>query len=117
MQKLQDVISGSGADHAVDLFAVSEEYECGYPLYTKLHGELGILVGVDLHNLDPARVAAGDVIQYGPHHTTGTAPGRPEVQRSRDGFLEHLSRKLVALYINSTGGYLEFAPAFATEWK
>ena len=111
------MLSGGGADHAVDLLTVPEEYEGGDPLYTEPHGEVGVLIGVDLHHLDPARVAPGNIIQYGPYHPAGAAPGRPEVQGSGNGFREYFPGELTALYADRALRNLELAPAFTAEGK
>ncbi len=117
MQKLQDVLSGGGTDHAVDLLTVPEEYEGGDSLYTELHGEVGVLIGVDFHHLDPTRVAPGNIIQYGPHHPAGAAPRRPEVQGSGNCFREYFPGELTALYADRALRNLELVPTFTTEGK
>src|SRR5690606_19851314 len=45
------------------------------------------LAGVDaeLHDLDPARVVAGEALDHWGDHAAGRAPGRPEVDEHGDG--------------------------------
>ena len=117
MQELQDVLSGGGTDHAVDLLAVPEEYEGGDSLYTELHGEVGVLIRVDFHHLDPTRVAHGNIIQYGPHHPAGAAPRRPEVQCSGNCFREYFPGELTAFYADRALRNFEHVPTFTTEGK
>ena len=110
MQELQDVLSGGGTDHAVDLLAVPEEYEGGDSLYTELHGEVGVLIRVDFHHLDPTRVAHGNIIQYGPHHPAGAAPRRPEVQCSGNCFREYFREDSLPSMLIVPSGILSMFP-------
>src|SRR6185503_5825896 len=75
--------------HGADLLrfdrAVFEEDEGGNPANAEFGRRLGVLVDVELRNLDLVAVFGRDFIQDGGDHLAGTAPLCPEIEK--DGFV------------------------------
>ena len=97
---------GAGSNEAFLLDTILKEDEGWDAHDIVLHGDLRILVDVELGNLDRV-VLCGDLIKDGSHHPTGAAPFGPEVDQNRliavhdsgergiccrDGLLRHYGR-------------------------
>src|SRR4030088_2661779 len=68
----------------VDLLAVPDQDEQRDALNVETGGDVGCLVGVELDDLDSARVVATDPLDDGRDHAAGSTPRRPEVDEHRN---------------------------------
>ena len=67
------------AEEAVDDLAVAQRVDGRDGLHLEGRGGLGVLVDVDLDELDRARGLVDDGLEDGAESPAGSTPGRPEV--------------------------------------
>ena len=73
-----------GADLGGGQLAVLEQHQRRDPAHRVLARDLGIVVDVDLHDLDLAGMGRGDLVHDRPDHLAGPAPLGPEVDHDGD---------------------------------
>src|SRR6266545_4798197 len=86
-----DVALGHGADEAFLFYAADEEGEGGDAHDAVAHGDLGVLVDVELGDGDLALVLLGDLLEHRGDHLARSAPLGPEVDQHGGARLEHLA--------------------------
>ena len=86
---------GEGADEAIDDLAVLQGVDRGNRLDLEGGRDLGVLVNVDLDEIDPPVGGADHLLDDRPQRAARSAPRRPQVHDDRnlrrpveDGFLE-----------------------------
>jgi hypothetical protein len=68
-----------GSDELVDDPPFAEQLDRGDAADLETRREFGLLVGVDLDDLEPVGVLRRDPVEDGAEHPARTAPGRPEI--------------------------------------
>ena len=80
-----DLGLGQRADELGGDRAVLEQLDRGDAADALGPGDGLVLVGVELHELDPAGVLGGELLEDRAEHAAGPAPRRPEVDQDGDG--------------------------------
>ena len=78
--------------------AILEHHQGGDAHYAELHGQLGVLVDVDLADLHLTSLLLSQLIHDGSHHAAGTAPGCPEIHQNGDIALQDLLLEVCFIY-------------------
>ena len=93
-EHLENEILRTHADALTGDLAVLEHEQRGDAHHAELTGELGLVVHVDLADLDVG-ILVRDLIHNGGEHLAGAAPGRPEVHQNGLVRLQNLSLEIV----------------------
>ena len=90
------------AEEMRDGLAVLERHHVRDRTYSVRGGDLLVLVGVQLRELEPPAVLRGELFENRFQHTAGTAPGSPEIDDYRCGFrgLDDLALESIICYVN-----------------
>jgi len=95
---------GEGSDQTVYLLAVFEEKKGGDALDTVSGGSSGIVIRVQLDDLDSTGVLRGQLIHDRGHHAARAAPGRPAIHKDWTGKREHLLTESAVRNLNRVTG-------------
>jgi len=79
-----------GSDQFVYLLTILEEKKSGDALDTVLGGSGGIVIRVQLGDLDSTVVFRGQLVHDRGHRAARAAPGRPAIHKDWTGKREHL---------------------------
>src|SRR5690606_18313499 len=99
VQKNSELRLRQGAHLAGDHRAVLEEHQRGDAPHGVLGGGGGVLVHVQLPDLEPPLVVAGDLVENRRDHLAGAAPFGPVVHEDRNVRLEHVLLERVVGYL------------------
>jgi hypothetical protein len=87
VEELADLALGQGADEAVDRLAALEEDaerdRADAEHLRQLLGDLGLVVGVELDELEAAAVGGLELLERRAERLARAAPGRPDVEQHR----------------------------------
>ncbi|MPN46051.1 hypothetical protein SDC9_193631 [bioreactor metagenome] len=83
VEKFAHLALGQRAGETVHGLTVHQQHAGGDTADAEHGGELLLLVGVDLGQLETARVVGFQLLQHRPERLAGAAPGRPEIHQHR----------------------------------
>ena len=93
-----------GSDQFVYLLTIPEEKKGGDALDTVLGGSSGVVIRIQLGNLDSTGVFRGQLVHDRGHHAARAAPGRPAIHKDWTGKREHLLTESAVRNLNRVTG-------------